>query len=246
MLRAEADGLIERDESEVVAQLADGWTVRRLARVSDYRRESLLMRNCVAMYVGDQMDSERPGHVSLEHYTGRYPGIVSRYHDANAQVGERIRWGVRAHMEIYSLRDANNVPHASMWAKPGERILDALGISNHPLADPHVDRLNLWTRQQGIAPLPYSAHLPVPAQIDERPEARERETQAERHAREQLESFLALALPPDHPRWPQMLNLAARYRTRPAWAELLGRLDSAYATCNPIAWARQMDEVAGF
>lgn len=89
------------DTSEVVQQLADGWTVRRPTTLADIEREGTLMGNCVA-------DGDYNREVSLPSYTE--DGI---WQSNSLDWGNPEHWSIPSDNYYHSLRDPDNLPHAT-------------------------------------------------------------------------------------------------------------------------------------
>lgn len=101
------------DTSKVVHQWPDGWSVRQPQTYADMNREGELMGNCFGLYSSDE-----PKDIWMEH-----PECAEDPDFGDVERPEDIQnWNVSLPREenqrYYSLRDPDNLPHASMdgWA----------------------------------------------------------------------------------------------------------------------------------
>lgn len=150
MHELQASGRIQPDASGIVHRFDDGWTIRRLVTAGCVRREGYLMRNCCAKYVGDEKDTAdtNPGAYldgSVRHTT--------RFRRREAHTVPSTRGQM-----LYSLRDADNLPHVTMWANPGWYLRFAFGFRNEEqLKTEYLDRLHAWCEAAGMT------YVPIPA-----------------------------------------------------------------------------------
>lgn len=122
-LREAAD--LPADCSVVVYAFPDGWTVRRLDRVSDLLREGRLMGNCLEW---------------------------SDYRHHHRKDDARLRPRGFTNERYFSLRDPDNLPHLtfvmSNWsgkARGHSRLMrDVLGRHNSEPRDTYLKRLYAW------------------------------------------------------------------------------------------------------
>ena len=125
--RGEAQRGLIADASIVQFSFADGWSVRRLRTAADVRREGYLMRHCVPRHVGDILEIERPRTL--------YARTERSMADDEGAPTLTVREGAPDDFLLYSLRDADNMPRATMWASASaHEVYGALAISNHPLS----------------------------------------------------------------------------------------------------------------
>lgn len=139
---------IPLDTSEVVHRFDDGWTVRRLVCTGDLRREGWLMHSCLAQYAGDVLDTRRKGGVKvmLGHDRHRFDWS-SREHTAFTGAG--LRWPELALCNLYSLRDTDNLPHATWWTRMGVYSHSVLGSHNDQVKASYGARIEEWTKLVG-------------------------------------------------------------------------------------------------
>lgn len=104
------------DNTEDIATFKDGWKIKRLNTYGDLEYEGTMMNNSVGMYVNDQTP-----------YHERFPGM-----DGN----DGHLMGFQGRGVIHSLRDENNIPHASFFHLEDSKyshkpwVLNVGGISN--------------------------------------------------------------------------------------------------------------------
>lgn len=129
MMRADQTrGIIQRDTSEIIGQMEDGWTVRIPRTIGDLRREGHLMSNCVASY----------GYADLD------DGDLFTMRD-RIDIPAKQR-----SMRLVSLRDEHNMPHASAWlasTRDGSRdLFFCRGLHNSAMKPhrAHTQRLAEW------------------------------------------------------------------------------------------------------
>lgn len=142
---AEERRLIEPDRSQIVAHLPGGWSIKRLATAGDLRREGLIMRHCLAKYAGDELIDEMPGAALKSLMPDDAPAPVV---DIDLMREQELR-GRHLDLELYSLRDHTNLPHATVWALPGAHACDAKGFRNSDLKAAYHERLRKWLAQTG-------------------------------------------------------------------------------------------------
>jgi hypothetical protein len=133
MRAAAAAGVIAPDRSEIISMFEDGWSVRALRTAGDFRREGVLMSNCVASYVYADLDD----------------GDLFSMHDRpDLHRNQRT-------MRLVSLRDECNLPHATAWLaddESGKRdLFFCLGYHNSAIKPqrPHAQRLMQWCDHMG-------------------------------------------------------------------------------------------------
>jgi hypothetical protein len=126
--QAEREGKIAPDCCEIVARLGDGWTLRRMTTAGDFRREGYLMHNCSGMYVPPFV----PDHASFT-------------------VADRIDLtSDQRTLELVSLRDADNLPHATAWLMPGHHLMACLGRGDKPLTGAKEKLLTAWCEREDV------------------------------------------------------------------------------------------------
>lgn len=135
------------DLSEPVHTFADGWTVKALTTFGDMHREGQLMSNCFSPVDGyDQSKQfahdewqDYPGTEHSEYDEERLSDDLPEYDIDKAKLQEPIG------SNLYSLRDPDNVPHASIDPHEGSWYGSALGKHNSPPKPEHLQRLVDWT-----------------------------------------------------------------------------------------------------
>lgn len=137
----ETNEWISLDASEIVHTFDDGWTIRRLSRSGDLRREGWIMYSCLAKYCGDVLDDDCPGRVKIFKGSNETPFDWSaREHD---EFGDMEPWGMCL-SNLYSLRDGDNIPHATWWTRLGSYSHNLLGSHNEPVKDAYAKRVGQW------------------------------------------------------------------------------------------------------
>jgi hypothetical protein len=150
MQRLEEAGEIAPDQSILLHEFADGWQIRQLQTVGDYRREGRLMRSCCAKYIGDQVI---PGS-TWQYQAGEKaddeiaPEVTAGQAPIVEMPGDITGW--HAGMRLTSLRDSDGLPHLTFWAEPGWGVTDWGGYRNckNPKAE-YIARLREWIELSG-------------------------------------------------------------------------------------------------
>jgi hypothetical protein len=116
------------DQSEIVHEWSDGWTVRNIETVADKHREGVMQRNC-----------------------WRVNGPVLNSDGSHKMIKTFPSNGNRTY--YYSLRDPNNLPVASFHIYPdmeeGHSIYNILGPRNKALSMADVPRLHEFAEAKG-------------------------------------------------------------------------------------------------
>ena len=132
------------DQSKVVHQFPDGWSMRQLNTYGDAVREGELMGNCFSPFTTDWPHMMWESHPQAEwdgrdpdkaRYDGEIPDLsaVSEYHHP-------MPW------PTYSLRDPNNLPHVT--ADPQDQSGNGiLGRHNTDVKTEHYPYLYEWMTQ---------------------------------------------------------------------------------------------------
>jgi hypothetical protein len=146
----DADARSGPDQSRVISEFADGWTIRRLTSISDVRREGMLMEHCLTeeRWVPSDVPAERlevfyslrdPSnypHLTFVHFPAAAPGEATvDYHGESplpfgpgrlAVIGHTFvsGHGNRPPREVYVQRVADwqeTLPYLSqLWEPPRE------------------------------------------------------------------------------------------------------------------------------
>lgn len=121
------------DQSIVVYQWPDGWSVRQLTTYGDMHREGKLMSNCWALDFDTEYMDENELMALDEDIREWHPRPLNR-----ANLGQMI--GGNASQALMSLRDPANIPHVSfIWA---EGIQGGLGKHNSDPKPEYLERLS--------------------------------------------------------------------------------------------------------
>ena len=140
----ELEGIYGPDQSKVVHQFPDGWSMRQLNTYGDAVREGELMGNCFSPFTTDWPHMMWESHPQAEwdgrdpdeaRYDGEIPDLsaVSEYHHP-------MPW------PTYSLRDPNNLPHVT--ADPQDQSGNGiLGRHNTDVKTEHYPYLYEWMTQ---------------------------------------------------------------------------------------------------
>lgn len=125
----EAAGTIAPDRSEIIAQLEGGWTLRRMRYAGDFRREGELMSSCCASYV---------------------PRLVPSHADFTMADRPDLLDDQRE-LQLVSLRDKDNLPHATAWLLPGHHLFAVWGRGErNKLSAPKAQLLKRWCAETGV------------------------------------------------------------------------------------------------
>jgi hypothetical protein len=125
----EREGVIRPDRSRIIAHLENGYTIRQLHLASDFRRESHMMVNCCSKYVYEDVPDEQP--FSMQDRT-------------ELKVDQR-------QLVLISLRDADNLPHATAWMLPGRYVYSCLGKDSKPLSKKRDAQMRAWCESEAMA-----------------------------------------------------------------------------------------------
>jgi hypothetical protein len=136
-------GKLAPDRVQAVHSFDDGWRIVHLATAGDLRREGILMRNCLAKYAGDTLVSERRGVLILGPLADCDPA------PAIEPCTPELR-GRHVGAQLLSLRDAQNLPHLTFWAKDGSHACSALGYRNAQPKESYRERLAQWAEAAEI------------------------------------------------------------------------------------------------
>jgi hypothetical protein len=149
----EAAERIPLDASEIVHSFEDGWTVRKLTCTGDLRREGWLMHSCLAQYVGDVLCGRRKGAstVMFGHDRHRFDWSEREPSDFT---GPHSKWPANALCNLYSLRDKDNLPHATWWSRPGVYSHSVLGAHNEQVKPSYRKRIDEWLKVVPTIELP--------------------------------------------------------------------------------------------
>jgi hypothetical protein len=125
----ETTGLLPLDRSEIIADMGEGWTLRRMTHAGDFRREGELMANCCASYV---------------------PELVPNLADFTMADRPDLCDDQRR-LELVSLRDKDNMPHATAWLLPGHHLYACWGRGERTELSPaKAKQLRDWCEQTGV------------------------------------------------------------------------------------------------
>lgn len=157
------ESLLGGDTSEIVAELSEGWTIRKFTNFADAYREGILMRNCFAPknfenYTRDEW-IYHPQTVWIA-YKDEKEVIINR--DKNSEAPgkhgdmfftrfdniEEFDMTLPWKGECFSLRDPDNIPHLSYC----EERMELLGRNNSPVKQEYRER---WEEYKVID---YSQH----------------------------------------------------------------------------------------
>lgn len=125
---AEASGLITDDRSRIIAELANGWTLRIMTRAGDFRREGHLMHNCAGKYVPQLV-----------------PNIATFSMADRPDLADD-----QCQLELVSLRDADNIPHVTAWMLPGHHLYATWGRGGDEPSASKRAMLIGWCEQEGV------------------------------------------------------------------------------------------------
>lgn len=144
--RAQAEGTIREDTSEVVHTFADGWMIVRLTTCGDVRREGFLMSSCVPKYLGDALiEKSKPA---------RYQPCERGDEDPVKPVDHQLLVktdlsGCNYQQSLHSLRDPMNLPHLTWWSS-NRGAWDIFGHKNCKPKAKYLKRLGEWAEAAEI------------------------------------------------------------------------------------------------
>jgi hypothetical protein len=152
---AEASGSVRADASEIVHTFADGWTIRRLVTCSDVRREAHLMRHCVSRFAAEAHVRHPLLGVSFEREADEAPAPRIDMDHMLARMMPGRYFG----QHLYSLRDEQNLPHVTLWARIGDELMrghacDVHGYRNAAPKASYAAKVGEWAAQVHV-------HMPV-------------------------------------------------------------------------------------
>lgn len=127
-----AEGLPE-DRSSFEHQWPDGWTMRRLKTYGDMHREGMLMGNCFS----PQSNPNEATHKAWFDHPQSPSDITNLKPEALD-----LRYPLQR--SLYSLRDPDNLPHASIDLDENDPAARMLGRHNGPLKPQYEARLADW------------------------------------------------------------------------------------------------------
>lgn len=134
-----------QDQSGIIHQWPDGWTIRQPQTYGDLHREGSLMGNCWTPFSDDNNVNPPWDAHPLAPDDADWPYTPSDLTPEilNASLPEYCS-GMR------SLRDPDNVPHMSFYHDTRRNaILDALGRHNDPPKPEYMNRVKEWAGQNG-------------------------------------------------------------------------------------------------
>lgn len=148
-----ADQLPE-DQSKVVHTFPDDWTIRKLHNFGDVYREGNLMSNCFAPNLHDP-NEEFVHEIWADHPDLRGSGIIdlTEIRPENLDLKQPLiraenpqlpHGGVFGH--FYSLRDPQNIPHASIDPYMGTPVDIAAGRHNSEVKPAYAQKIADWAR----------------------------------------------------------------------------------------------------
>jgi hypothetical protein len=145
---AEAAGLIQPDQSMLMHELPDGWSVVQLATAGDVRREAHLMRNCCAKYVGDKLDAQRMW-VTVERSNAADDAPAPALErGAERTLHDFTIPGCAIGMTLHSLRDELGLPHLTFFATQGYGAWAIDGYRNSsPVKLAYRELLERWATE---------------------------------------------------------------------------------------------------
>lgn len=127
------------DTSTIVYQWPDGWTMRQLKTYADMNREGELMGNCFGLY-----STEFP-HLVWRNHPYVEESYDEDYDDYEIDRPDAIEnWNISLYDNygpFYSLRDPDNLPHASVDTQADN---PTLGKHNTILKPEHMQRIREW------------------------------------------------------------------------------------------------------
>ena len=125
------------DESQIVHQFDDGWTIRQLSIYADAEREGHLMSNCMRWSGEDESAS--------------FWGFHPNYQTWEDPEFEDLDMPLPSFEEVYSLRDPNNIPHVTIYE---DEITDGramLGKHNSNPKPEYLDKIEEWVGTQNYS-----------------------------------------------------------------------------------------------
>ncbi len=128
------------DQSQVVHSYPNGWTMRKLQTYADAHREGKLVSNCFAH------DSHTPHsvwalHPEASHWDADGDGYAEEY-----AIPTVSQFDLPLPIDLYSLRDPNNIPHVSVDPS-GMEGSQALGRHNSNPKPEYRDMLAQWNQR---------------------------------------------------------------------------------------------------